>query len=173
LSLRTLKASIFESNERFVEIFREILYRKSLSVVEFSQIAGIPHSTIYKIISNPEKDFRISTLRDIVNGLETLDGKPVQERTIGVITTRTALDQIGREIQIKGRSVIVKEYPANTIEEEIVQGIKAVNDGVSGIICGPIAATTLEKVVDIPVTSLIFTYDLIEEAVTNILKKLI
>jgi len=45
---------------------------------------------------------------------------------------------------------------ATTIDAEIIHGVRAEKEGKKGLICGPIAATTLEKVVDIPITALRF-----------------
>ena len=49
-----------------------------------------------------------------------------------------------------------KMRAATTMDEEIIHGVRAEKEGKKGLICGPIAATTLEKVVDIPITALRF-----------------
>jgi len=92
---------------------------------------------------------------------------------IAVITTREALDRISRYLVINNREVMIKEYPATTIEEEVIRGITAEKDGVKGIICGPIAATTLEKVVNIPVISLRFEENVVLEALQKMMQKLL
>ena len=58
-----------------------------------------------------------------------------------------------------------------TIEEEIIQGIGAQKDGVKGIICGPVAANTIEKVVDIPVISIRFEKKLLLKCIENMANK--
>ncbi|MBC8224599.1 transcriptional regulator [Candidatus Bathyarchaeota archaeon] len=142
-----------------------------MSIKEFSGETGIPASTLYKIISEEGKDFRRSTLRQIVEGVKKLEGSD-QERVLGIITTRTALDTIGRTIEVDGKTVAIKEFPATTIEEAIIQGVRAEKAGVKGIICGPIAATTLERVVDIPITAFRFDEELLMDAISKLADKI-
>jgi len=91
---------------------------------------------------------------------------------MGIITTKEALDYISKSVKVKEKTIKIKEYPANTIEEEIIQGINAQKDGVKGIICGPVAATTLEKVVDIPVISIRFEKKLLLKCIENMANKI-
>jgi predicted transcriptional regulator len=162
--LELLKSSL---SENFGEKLRDTIAKLGKNIKEFSEESGIPKSTLYKIVSNEEKDFRRSTLRQIVETVKRLEGYN-GEKVIGIITTRGALDTIGRSFEFGGKVVKVNEYPATTIEEEIIQGIRAEKEGVRGLICGPIAATTLEKVVDIPIVALRFE----EGPLINSLKKL-
>ena len=169
---KELLQSVIKSNKDFVDKLREFLLTKKLKVVDFCSIAGISQSTIYKIMSNPEKDFRVSLLRQILQAIMKIEGFYNDSATIAVITTREALNILRKEIKMGEEKIIIKEYPANTIEEEIMQGIKAQQDGVKGIICGPVAATTIEKIVDIPVVSFSFKEQVLEDAIKNIVKKL-
>jgi predicted transcriptional regulator len=73
---------------------------------------------------------------------------------------------------INGNAVKVNEYPATTIEEEIIQGVRAEKEGVKGLICGPIAATTLEKVVDIPITALRFEEGPLINSIERLIEKI-
>ena len=152
MTMDLLRACI---TEKFGEKLLETLNTLGLNVKEFSELTEIPVSTLYKIISDERKDFRISTLRRIIDGVRRIEGTD-QERIIGIITSRNALDSVGRAIKVGNETLFIKEYPATTIEEAIIQGVRAEKDGAKGIICGPIAATTLEKVVDIPITALRF-----------------
>ena len=158
-------------SESFGGQLRDTLKGLGLSIKDFSGETGIPASTLYKIISDEGKDFRRSTLRRIVEGVRRLEGTD-QERVLGIITTRTALDTIGRTIDVNGETVAIKEFPATTIEEAIIQGVKAEKAGVKGIICGPIAATTLERVVDIPITAFRFDEGLLMDAIMKLAEKL-
>lgn len=158
-------------SDDFGEKLKETLGILGLNIKQFSQETGIPKSTLYKIISNEQKDFRRSTLKQIIEGVkkfETLD----QENIIGIITSRSALDTIGHHIIFNEKKVIVREYPATTIEESIIQGVRAEKEGVLGLICGPIAATTLEKVVDIPITALRFEEGPLRNAIQLLAEKL-
>ncbi|MDH5374410.1 MAG: hypothetical protein OEZ21_02695 [Candidatus Bathyarchaeota archaeon] len=66
----------------------------------------------------------------------------------------------------------MNEYPATTTEEEIIQGVRAEKEGVKGLICGPIAATMLEKVVDIPITALRFEEGPLINSIKRLLEKI-
>jgi len=150
--LELLKSSL---SENFGEELKDTIAKLGKNIKEFSEESEIPKSTLYKIVSNEEKDFRRSTLKQIVETVKRLEGYG-RENVIGIITTRGALDIIGRNFEFGGNVVKVNEYPATTIEEEIIQGIRAEKEGVRGLICGPIAATTLEKVVNVPIVALRF-----------------
>jgi predicted transcriptional regulator len=155
----------------FGEQLRDTLSAFGMSIKEFSEEANIPASTLYKIISNENKDFRRSTLKQIIESVKRLEGVD-EEKVLGIITTRTALDTIGKTIQLDGDSVIIQEYPATTIEEAIIQGVRAERDGVKGIICGPIAATTLARVVNIPITAFKFDEELLMDAIVKMVEKM-
>jgi predicted transcriptional regulator len=62
----------------------------------------------------------------------------------------------------------VKPLPAHTIEEEIIKGVNAEKDGIDAILCGPIAATTIEQVVDVPVGGLQFETVLMMESLEKL-----
>lgn len=164
--------SIVESNESFIEKLRQILFENKISIKEFSKNTDIPESTLYKIISDPKKDFRISTLRAILREIKRIQSPQVGENVIGIISTRGVLDKVRGELKTTKGTLKIKEYPATTIEEEIIQGIRAERQGVKGILCGPVAATTIEKVVSIPVISIQFGEKAFLDALINISKKI-
>lgn len=163
--LELLKSSL---DRNFGEKLKETISRLGKNIKEFSGECDVPKSTLYKIISEEGKDFRVSTLRQITETVKRLEGYD-QENVIGIITTRGALDTVGRKFDMGGKLVKVSEYPATTIEEEIIQGVRAEKEGAKGLICGPIAANTLEKVVSIPIVSLRFE----EGPLVNAIKKLV
>ncbi|MGC9308480.1 MAG: transcriptional regulator [Thermoplasmatota archaeon] len=172
MSYYEILGAITESNEAFVHRLQEWLSTSGLTISAFCEKAQLPESTIYKILSDPDKDFRISTFRHILQAVKKIEGLSEEGTVIGIITTRGALSSLGRQMAVKGQRIAIKEYPASTIEEEIIQGVHAERAGVKGIICGPIAATTLEKVVDIPVIGFQFEERLLTKAIHNIVKKL-
>jgi len=166
--LELLKSSI---EEDFGERLKVVISKLGKNIKTFSKECGIPESTIYKIISDEERDFRISTLKQIIKTVKRLEGY-TSEDIIGIITKREALDSIGKELKIGKRKVLIKEYPATSIEEEIIQGVRAEKEGVKGLICGPIAATTLEKVVDIPIVALRFEEGPLMNSIKKLIKKI-
>jgi len=164
--------SLIKSNQAFIATFKELLFKHNLTVTDFCDKTKIPESTAYKILSNPQKDFRVSTLRNIIHAVQKLEGTLNEGIVVGIITTRGALDLVNRRIHLFNKDIIIKEYPATTIEEEIIQGIRAEREGISGIICGPIAATTLEKVVNIPVITIRFERNLLMDSIEKLLRKI-
>jgi len=169
---KNLLEKIMASNEEFILELKKILIEKNMTALDFSRKTKIPESTLYKILSDNKKDFRISTLRQIIKTIKDMDERKLKGKTIGIITTRDALDYISKSIKVNEKTINIKEYPANTIEEEIIQGINAQKEGVRGIICGPVAANTIEKVVDIPVISIRFEKELLIKSITNIANKI-
>ena len=167
-----LLKSLIDSNEKFIHTFKEMLFKQNLTISDFCKKTSISESTIYKIMSNPKKDFRISTFRNIIQEVKKIEGVEKNGTTIGIITTRGALDLINRKMTLNHKEITIKEFPATTIEEEIIQGIRAEREGVNGLICGPIAATTLEKVVNIPIMSIQFEKKLLIQSLDNITKKI-
>ncbi len=169
---KNLTEKLLTSNEEFILELKKILIEKNMTALDFSKKTNIPESTLYKILSDPKKDFRISTLRQIIKTVREMEESKLKGYNIAIITTREALDNISKAIKIKDKTIKIKEYPANTIEEEIIQGIQAQKEGVKGIICGPVAANTIEKVVDIPVISIRFEKELLIKSIKNIANKI-
>jgi len=156
--------------ESFGDRFETALARQNLSIREFATRHDLSESTLYKITSGMGVDFRVGTLRDIVDGLRAEEGYDAS--TIGIITTREACDRAPSEVTIGGVTYDVKPLPAHTIEEEIIRGVNAEKDGIDAILCGPIAATTIEQVVDVPVGGLQFEAALMTKSLENLAAKI-
>ncbi|ADG13543.1 transcriptional regulator, XRE family [Methanocaldococcus infernus ME] len=144
LSLSSLRSFSLELKRAMQEF--------NLSLKELSELSGIPYSTLHKIIKG--RDFRVSTLIKIVNTFKKLE--TVEEPFIAVIAARPVLNKITpRKLTINGEEFLIKEYPANTLEECIISAIKAEKEGAKGIVCAPIVSSTIEKVVSLPVAVVI------------------
>lgn len=136
--------SIFRQNLK--EALEEALDRRQMTLRELAELAKIPPATLYKITSG-ERDPRLSTLKAIVQALE-----PYDQDMIAIIAAKFLLDEIGAgSIDVNGRKIKIKGYTANTMEDCIVSAVRAEKEGASGIICAPILATLIERIVDIPV----------------------
>lgn len=136
--------SIFRQD--FKSALEEALDRRHMSLKELAEQAGIPPATLYKITSG-ERDPRLSTVRAIVQALE-----PYDQDMIAIIAAKFLLDEVGgRIIEKNGRKIRIKGYTANTMEDCIVAAVRAEKEGAGGIICAPIIATLIERIVDIPV----------------------
>ncbi|WP_457612165.1 helix-turn-helix domain-containing protein, partial [Methanocaldococcus sp.] len=79
-----------DSLKNFSLEFKKALQEFNLSLKEFSEMSGIPYSTLHKIISG--KDFRVSTLIKIVNTFKSLEH--VDEPFIAIIAARPVLNKI-------------------------------------------------------------------------------
>jgi predicted transcriptional regulator len=135
---------VFETD--FRTALEEELARRNMTIKELADQAGIPAATLYKLTSG-EGDVRLSTVKKIVQVLE-----PKIPAFIGVIAAKFLLDEIeGQEIAIRGRGYHIRGYTANSIEECIIAAVTAEKDGAAGIICAPILASMIEKIVDVPV----------------------
>ncbi|NHJ03068.1 MAG: transcriptional regulator [Candidatus Heimdallarchaeota archaeon] len=153
------------------KLLKEVMDQYNISLKEFSEQSDIPEGTLYKISSSKFFDIRVSTLNKLINTLKRFETKTLEFPAIGVITARHALQEIESVISIDEGAFSVAEYPAATIEEEIIQGISAQNDGCIAIICGPIAANTLSRVVRIPVIGLQFNREQLNKALKEAVKK--
>jgi predicted transcriptional regulator len=160
-----LSKRIFETD--FTTALNEELERKNMSVKELADLTGIPVSTLYKVTLG-ERDPRLSTVKKIVSVLE-----PDRERFIAIIAAKFLLDSLDiREIEFQGRKFMIRGYSANSLEECIVAAARAEKDGASGIVCAPILASIVEKIVDVPVGMMRPDLPCINEAITTVGKKI-
>ncbi|MHA1228184.1 MAG: helix-turn-helix domain-containing protein [Candidatus Hodarchaeales archaeon] len=164
--------SYVRNPELQAEFIKEAMDHYKLSLKDFSIKSGIPEGTLYKISSSTVFDIRISTLNKMIKTFRALETIPESEAAIGVISARYALQDLSPTITIEGKEYVIAEYPASTIEEEIIQGIKAENEGCVALICGPIAANTLNRVVQIPVIGLHFNPEQMRKAIQEAIGKI-
>lgn len=155
-----LVASLIMSEDfgkRLEEVVREEL---RLSIKEFAEKAGIPQSTIYKLLSG-EREPNLSTLKKIAETIARLT--KVSEEFVAVIASRSALNQLtSYEVEIERRKVKVREYPANSFDEAIVSAVRAERDGAKAIVCAPILSPVLEKILNVPIVTIIPKSDLLD-----------
>lgn len=148
-----LISAALTSNEAFSSALKSIMRRMEISAKEMSQSSGVPLSTINKILSEC-RDLRLSTFREILRYIRSLE-RPSADLVIGIIAARPSLDRVSKhQLITKGKRVLIREYPALTIEDAIIAAIKAERDRVNGLVCAPIVASTIEKFVRIPIASI-------------------
>ncbi len=156
-----IKAAV-ESDEAFIKAFYRVIKEElRMTASEFSEKSGIPPSTIYKLLSG-HREPNIKTLRQIVNVLRKMEGK---EKTdfIAVIAARPVLDYITeKKLKVGGKLLKIREYSATSMEEAIIAAVRAERDGAKAVVCAPIVSTTVEKILRIPVTSIMPRDSLIE-----------
>ncbi len=154
-----IKAAM-ESDEAFTSEFSRIIKEElHMTASEFSENSGIPASTVYKVLSG-QREPNIKTLRQIVSVLRKLEGKDKPEGIgksgfIAVIAARPVLDIITeKKLKVKDRLITIREYSATSMEEAIIAAIKAERDGAKAVVCAPIVSPTIEKVLRIPVATI-------------------
>jgi predicted transcriptional regulator len=156
---------IFEID--FTAALNEELERKNLSVKDLADLTGIPVSTLYKITVG-ERDPRLSTVNKIGAVLE-----PGHEKFIAIIAARFLLDTlVARETEVNGKTFRIRGYSANSLDECIIAAARAEKDGASAIVCAPILASIVEKIVDIPVAMLRPDLSVVNEAITTVARKI-
>ena len=167
---KVIKAA-FESDEMFQKILSEVIKEDlNLTAVDFAKQANIPPSTLYKILSG-NRDPNIKTLRQIIRTIRELRESESGE-FIAVIAARTVLDNIVEtKKKIAGRLVTIREYSATSMEEAINAAVRAEKDGAKALVCDPIVSPTVEKILNIPVTTII-PKDSLMDAIELALKKM-
>lgn len=138
----------------------EDLIKKELNIEirTFAKESGISESTIYKIISG-KREPNLKTLRQIANFIAKKAKKT--ETFIAVVASRSVLNMlVSYFVEVDGKRVLIKEYSANSFEDAIVSAVRAERDGAKAIVCAPILSPTLEKIVRVPIVTIIPKEDL-------------
>lgn len=149
---RIIRAA-FQSDEALREAIRSVISEMGMSTREFCRISSIPQSTLYKILSG-HREPNITTLRQIVKTIRDLEGGG--ERFIAIIAARPVLDKIEEtKMRIGDKVFTLREYSATNIEEAIIAAVRAESDGAAAVVCAPIVSPTVEKLLTIPVATII------------------
>lgn len=160
-----LSKRVFETD--FTTALNEELEKKDMTVKELAELTGIPVSTLYKVTLG-ERDPRLSTVKKIVSVLE-----PERNRVIAVIGAKFILDSLEfRELSFNGKNFSIRGYSANSLEECIIAAARAEKDGASGIVCAPILASIIEKIVDVPVSMLRPDQSCVRDAISVVGRKI-
>ncbi|MBO8179447.1 MAG: helix-turn-helix domain-containing protein [Archaeoglobus sp.] len=132
-------AECIARGEDFGRCLERVLAEKGLKPVEFAKKAGIPQSTLYKILRGYKP--RYGTLVKIFSALREEKG------FVALIAARYVLED-------KRFDERVRVYPATTLEDAIVAAVRAEKDGARAIICAPVISSLVEKIVDVPVITI-------------------
>ncbi len=148
-----LMRAAMESDEAFTKEFsRTIKEELHMSAAEFAKISGIPLSTIYKLLSG-HREPNMKTLRQIFKTINKIEGK--DRNFIAVIAARPVLDTITeKKLKVHNQLLTIREYSATSVEDAIIAAVKAEREGAKALVCAPIVSTTVEKVVRIPVATI-------------------
>ena len=126
-----------------------------MTVNEFSRATGISQSTMYKILED-QREPNLRTARAIIRAVKIMSAESGQN-FIAVIASHHVLQVLEKETIVDGRPVKLMEYPVSTVEDAIIMALRAERDGAIGVICAPIVAPTIERILTIPVSPVIPT----------------
>ncbi len=139
----------------FRDALRRVLEEDlKMSVHEFCSRTGLSQSTVYKIMQE-KREPNLRTVRHVIKAVRKLEKHP-GGNFIALIASRPVLERIEeRIVRIGEKDIRVKEYPASTMEEAIIAAVMAEKDGALAVVCAPIIAPTIEKILTIPVSVVI------------------
>lgn len=126
-----------------------------MSLNEFCQASGVSQSTLYKVMEGVREP-NLRTVRQVIKALKMLN-KTDDSRFIAIIAASTALENVPGSLIINGHRINVHQYPVATLEDAIIAAVRAERDGALGLVCAPIVAPTVEKILSIPVSRVIPT----------------
>lgn len=149
-ALHKLMRALLEDADAFPAALRAILRQDlAVSVAEFAQVSGIPQPTLYKILSG-EHEPNLRTVRLCVRAIIALEGSNARG-FIAVVAPPSTLSRLDREAVGREFSVVVKEYPAATVEEALVAGVWAEREGALSIVTGALEASYVRRVTSVDV----------------------
>jgi predicted transcriptional regulator len=152
----------FSSDEELKSTLNKVIKDLGFTVTKFAEVSGVSLSTLYKIISG-EREPNLKTLREILKAVRRLEGTTKKGDLIAVVAARPVLDKITeRSMVIEGRNITIREYPATSVEDALIAAIHAERDGALALVCAPIVSPTVEKILRIPVASIMPQNSLIE-----------
>jgi len=160
--------SAMNSNDAFVESLKKDMDSTGVSIKKISEISNVPVSTLYKIMSGERSDPQLSTFRQIIFALRKMEGKDVYNNMVAIVASTAVIDNFTKP---KLEDVHVKGYIAASYEEVIVASVRAEKDGAKAIVCAPIMAGLIEKLVNIPVVGLKPSESEIESALDIAIRK--
>jgi len=171
METKLLEAAV-QGNEEFRQALERLLRAElGMKVSEFADASGVPAPTLYKLLS-AEREPSLETLRRIWTAARRLTERPHRGKLVAVIAARGTLEGIeDRTVGVDGEEVTIREYPAVSMEEAIIAAVNAERDGASALVCAPIVATTVERIVSIPVSTIHPPAQSLMEAIKRASKK--
>ena len=156
MSVNDLISGMLKEEGGFQKALKDVLENDfNMTVNEFCRRTGISQSTMYKILEE-KREPNLRTVRMIVKAVKQIS-EPDSDDYIAVIASHIVFENLQKRIDVNGRTVILKEYPVATVEDAIVAAVRAERDGALAIVCAPIVAPTVEKIVSLPVSTVIPT----------------
>ncbi|AIZ57261.1 hypothetical protein Mpt1_c14030 [Candidatus Methanoplasma termitum] len=151
MTVEDIISSMLREEGGFQKAFKSMLDEElEISLSEFCSISGISQSTMYKILEeNREPNLR--TIRQIIHALNVIS-RSEDDNFVAVIASSTFFESLPKTMEVEGRTIKIKEYPISTVEDAIIAAVRAERDGALAIVCAPIIAVTVKKILRIPVS---------------------
>ena len=170
MPINDLISGMLKEEGGFQKALKDVLENDlNMTVNEFCRESGISQSTMYKILEE-KREPNLRTVRMIIKAVRNIS-EPDSNDYIAVIASHIVFENLQKNIDVNGHNVILKEYPVATVEDAIIAAVRAERDGALAIICAPIVAPTVEKIVSIPVSTVVPTTS-ITRAVDRVKKDL-
>ena len=171
MSASELISGMLREEGGFQKALRNILNDElRMSANEFCRLTGISQSTMYKILEE-KREPNLRTARAIYRAVRSLSDTS-KEQFIAIIASHQVLQNLNTVIEVGGKPVVLREYPVSTVEDAIIAAVRAERDGALGVVCAPIVAPTVERILMIPVSPVI-PAESIQNAVEKIRNDLI
>ncbi len=156
MPINDLITGMLKEEGGFQKALKDVLENDlNMPVNEFCHETNVSQSTMYKILEE-KREPNLRTVRMIIKGIKSLETNHSDDY-IAVIASHIVFENLEKRIEVNGRNVILKEYPVSTVEDAIIAAVRAERDGALAIICAPIVAPTVEKIVSIPVSTVVPT----------------
>lgn len=156
MPINDLITGMLKEEGGFQKALKDVLENDlNMTVNEFCRETNVSQSTMYKILEE-KREPNLRTVRMIIKGIKSLETNHSDDY-IAVIASHIVFENLEKRIEVNGRNVILKEYPVSTVEDAIIAAVRAERDGALAIICAPIVAPTVEKIVSIPVSTVVPT----------------
>ena len=151
MTVSDLISGMLREEGGFQKAFRSILEDElNMSLNEFCQISGVSQSTMYKILED-KREPNLRTVRQVIKSLKIIM-EPEKSHFIAVVASNMVVENLPKTIDLDGLTVSIREYPVSTVEDAIIAAVRAERDGALGVVCAPIVAPTIEKILAIPVS---------------------
>ena len=150
MTVDDLVSSMLREEGGFQKALKNILDDElDMTLSEFCSISEISQSTMYKILEE-KREPNLRTIRQIVKALKILY-REGNNNFVAVIASSTFMESLPKTMEADGQIFGIREYVISNVEDAIIAAVRAERDGAVGIVCAPIIALTVEKIIKIPV----------------------
>ena len=151
MTVEDVISSMLREEGGFQKAFSNMLDEElEMSLSEFCSMSGLSQSTMYKILEEGREP-NLRTIRQIIHALNIIT-KSEGDNFVAVIASSTFMESLPKTMDLGSRKIKIREYPISTVEDAIIAAVRAERDGALAIVCAPIIAITVKKILRIPVS---------------------